>query len=346
VLTRVVLAAAVCATLVGSGWTGSRGSADAAGKPRAPGALRSLGATTTTLTVRWARSGGGVAGYRVYRGGGKVGTTNETSYTFLGLRCGVRYAIGVEAVDGAGDRSPRSALRASTSRCSATAWKRVFFDDFARGLDTSRWGTYRGQPGGDPGGWYEPSHVVVKNGVLNLQTYRDGRFGRRWVSGGLSSAPGLKQTYGKYEVRFRVDAGRGVGVALLLWPVADHWPPEIDFGEHGGETRTRKHMTATLHYGSGNKQVQRTLRADFTHWQTLGVEWTPGRLVYTIGGRPWATVSNPNVPREAMEMDLQAPAGTCGDVWAPCPDATTPAHVAMQVDSVVAYAYRPSRSRR
>jgi hypothetical protein len=35
-----------------------------------------------------------------------------------------------------------------------------------------------------------------------------------------------------------------------------------------------------------------------------------------------------------MELDLQAQAGTCGDRYAPCPDATTPARVDLQVDWV------------
>jgi hypothetical protein len=38
---------------------------------------------------------------------------------------------------------------------------------------------------------------------------------------------------------------------------------------------------------------------------------------------------------------MQAQAGTCGDRYAPCPDASTPGHVTLQVDRVVAYAYRP-----
>ena len=38
-----------------------------------------------------------------------------------------------------------------------------------------------------------------------------------------------------------------------------------------------------------------------------------------------------------MELDLQTQAGTCGDAWNPCADATTPASVTMQVDWVVAY---------
>jgi beta-glucanase (GH16 family) len=233
-------------------------------------------------------------------------------------------------------RVPRAAAHGSA------VWRLVFFDDFSAGLRSSSWGRYSGQPGGDPGGWWAPSHVVVNRGALTLETYRDPRFGRRWVSGGVSSARALRQTYGKYEVRLRMDPGRGVAVVALLWPSRGGWPPEIDFAENGGETNDRRHITATLHYGADNSQIQRTLWADFTRWHVLGVQWTPARLAYTIDGRVWAVVSNREVPAGPMELDLQTQTGTCNDPSAPCPDATTPARVDAQVDWVAAYAYRPS----
>ena len=40
-----------------------------------------------------------------------------------------------------------------------------------------------------------------------------------------------------------------------------------------------------------------------------------------------------------MELAIQSQAGTCGDVWTPCPDATTPPLVELQVDYVRAYSY-------
>lgn len=219
-------------------------------------------------------------------------------------------------------------------------WRQVLADDFAR-LDTTRWGLYSGQPGGDPGGWWAPSHVVVRDGRLHLSTYRDPAFDNRWVSGGLSSARALKQAYGKYDVRFRVDRGKGVAAVALLWPADERWPPEIDFAENSGSTADRSTMTATLHHSADNQRVFRRAKADFTRWHTMGVEWTPGKLVYTLDGRRWATVRSAKVPRTPMVLDLQAQAGTCGVQHAPCPDATTPSRVDFEVAWVVAYAYRP-----
>jgi hypothetical protein len=215
-------------------------------------------------------------------------------------------------------------------------WNMVFSDDFTgTALKASAWGSYSGQPGGDPGGWWDPSHVVVHNGMLDLQTYRDPALGNRWVSGGVSSAPALTQLYGKYLVRFRIDKGVGVSGVLLLWPSNGGWPPEIDFGEDGGGDRSQS--TATLHYGASNSQIQQSVTADFSQWHTMGVEWTAGQLTFTLDGAVWGTMNSAHVPSIPMELDLQAQAGTCGDAWVPCPDATTAAHVNMQIDWVAAY---------
>jgi Glycosyl hydrolases family 16 len=217
-------------------------------------------------------------------------------------------------------------------------WRQVFADDFdGTTLNLSRWRTYSGHPGGDPGGWWAPSHVTVANGSLILSGYRDPAHGDGWTTGGVSSSPGLVQTYGKYLVRFRFDSGVGIAHAILLWPADNSWPPEIDFSEDNGANRRTDY--ATLHYGATNAQLQHSLSVDLTKWHTLGVEWTPGQLVYTIDGRDWATVTSPDVPSIPMVLDIQTQAWACGtNTWEQCPNATTPSHVNLYVDWVVAYA--------
>ena len=223
---------------------------------------------------------------------------------------------------------------------SSKRWERVFVDHFDRAKVGPRWSRYHGQPGGNPGGWWEPTHAVVRRGALELQAYRDPRYGNRWVSAGVTNSAVLKQKYGKYLVRFRMEGGHGVAGAVLLWPVADHWPPEIDFAEHGGRGQRRDSMAATLHYGAADHRIRREVKADFRRWHTMGVEWTPRRLVYLIDGRRWGTVRSRHVPSEPMELAIQTEAGTCGDRWRPCPDASTPERVTMYVDWVAAYRYR------
>jgi beta-glucanase (GH16 family) len=218
-----------------------------------------------------------------------------------------------------------------------TGWRMAFSDDFnGSQLNPNKWNAYEGPAGGDPDTLWDPSHVVVKGGMLQLQNYRDPNDNNKWVSGGVSSDVGLHQTFGKYLVRFRMDAGNGITGILLLWPENNQWPPEIDFAENGGGDRSS--MTSNLYYGSNNQAIQHSVQADFTQWHTIGVEWTPGSLKYTLDGQVWATVQSPYVPTVPMSLDLQTQAGSCSSSTNPCPDNTTPKQVTMDVDWVVAYA--------
>src|SRR5438309_6868887 len=122
-----------------------------------------------------------------------------------------------------------------------------------------------------------------------------------------------------------MDSGNSIAGITLPRPSNGYQPAGIAVAEYCAVNRSN--TLATLHYGSANNQVQRSVAADFSQWHTIGVEWTPGQLVYTLDGEAWATVVDANVPALPMEMDLQTQAGTCGDQWNPCADATTPAHV-------------------
>jgi beta-glucanase (GH16 family) len=216
-------------------------------------------------------------------------------------------------------------------------WREVFSDDFdGRSLDTHKWRLYWGQPGGDPAGWFDPSHVGVSDGMLVISAYRDPRDGNRWTSGGVSSSPGLVQTYGKYLVRFRLDPGVGIAHGLLLVPADHSWPPEIDFSEDNGTKRLS--TLATLHYGSADKTISKGVVVNLTRWHTLGVEWTPASLRYTLDGRVWLVMRSSSVPAVPMVMDLQTQAWPCVGTWEHCPDSNTPRVVRMYVDWVVAYA--------
>lgn len=222
-------------------------------------------------------------------------------------------------------------------------WRAAFSDDFKGSSLDRQWTAYRGQPGGDPGGFFDPTHVTVSGGELVISAYKDpadlvwDAGPSTYVSGGISSSPSFAQTYGKYLVRLRMDAGQGVASAVLLWPQTNTWPPEIDFSEDNGATRQVDY--ATLHYGANNTQVQRRISVDLTQWHTLGVQWTKGELVYTVDGRSWATIRNVNVPAIPMVLDIQTQGWACGtSTWEQCPNAGTPRRVNLDVDWVVAYA--------
>lgn len=209
-------------------------------------------------------------------------------------------------------------------------WVKVWGDDFVRRTVTRAWDKYSGSPGGYSNGRWSPSHVQSHNGMLILAGYRENGV---FVTGGASATRASTLRYGKYLVRMRADKGVGVGYVALLWP-SSGWPPEVDFAEDGGHDRST--TSGTAHFGSANQQVQRILRRDFSKWHTVGVEWTPTSLKYTIDGKVWATMRGAAVPHQPMHLAIQSAALRCTS-WSACVSSATPSHVNIYVDWVVVY---------
>jgi hypothetical protein len=219
-------------------------------------------------------------------------------------------------------------------------WKLSFSDDFTGNTLGAGWGKYNGPIPSMPGGVWNPSHVTVGGGELRLL---GSKVNGQWTTGGVMNYVQARSTYGKYLVRFRMPKANGVKYAVLLWPASGRWPMdgEIDFAEDGGGQRASS--SATVHWGASvasKVQVQRTVRTDFSNWHTVGVEWAPGKLVYTLdGGGEWGRVSNANIPSGPMNLAIQTEAGSC-NLWMTCVDATTPSEVDLEVDWVAVYTHQ------
>ena len=207
---------------------------------------------------------------------------------------------------------------------------RSYCTDFVGTWLPRGWTKFQGVPSGDPSGMFDPSHVVVSDGLLSLNTARDASNSGQWATGGVCQC-GVARTYGTYLVRSRV-TGAGDDEVQMLWPVAHVWPPEIDFNETGQRT------TATawyVHYQSSGHQLARTLRINLMRWHTWGVRWTPRLLTFTVDGRVWGTVRTASViPHEQMTLDLSQQTW-CG-IAPECPSRP----VSMQVDWVAEFTPR------
>lgn len=197
-------------------------------------------------------------------------------------------------------------------------------------VNRQRWGVYDGGNGGDR----VAEHAIVRNGQLTLRTTKVNGV---WKGAGISAGRSNHQRYGKYEMRVRFDRGYGVRVAGLLWPSNGVWPPEVDFYEIPASNADRTVNTLTTHYGTAadRKMHHEKYSADFTAWQTVGLEWTPGKLVYTLNGRQMATMTQ-NVPSESMWFGVQTRPGSWSGI---VPNASTPAVVDLDVDWIKIYRY-------
>jgi Fibronectin type III domain len=89
--------------------------------PSAPGPLTLSSATETSITFGWGPSSDdtGVKQYEVLVDSESAPrlSTGATTATLTGLVCGTTYAIAVQAVDGAGNRSTRTGGQVSTAPC-------------------------------------------------------------------------------------------------------------------------------------------------------------------------------------------------------------------------------------
>jgi hypothetical protein len=218
-------------------------------------------------------------------------------------------------------------------------WGAPIVEDFDGPLDRHDWLVYE-SPGRTPP--RSRTAASVSNSMLHLVGGVDPRVGKD-VGAGVMSTKQLK--YGRWEVRFRVQAGAGYSAEVLLWPLENaDWPRvgEIDFAEVNDPAR--QSVLHYLHHGVDDDKIGTSTRADFTKFRTVAVDWLPDRVVYYVDGRETFRVTNATfgsgLPTESlMHLALQLDQG-CDD-FIPCRNAATPEKVVMDIDWVKIYPYRP-----
>jgi len=85
--------------------------------PSVPVGLSASVVSMTQINLTWTASSDavGVAGYKIYRDGTEVGSTESTSYSDVGLSASSSYAYSLSAYDAAGNHSSQSALVTATT---------------------------------------------------------------------------------------------------------------------------------------------------------------------------------------------------------------------------------------
>lgn len=174
--------------------------------------------------------------------------------------------------------------------------------------------------------------TTVSGGLLHLT---GGIYNGRDLSGGIAST--LEQRYGRWEVRLRADRGVGYSAVALLWPEHMGVPEyaEIDFAEMIDPTRRTAGIF--IHHGPNDDQAQNQLKADFTKWHVVAVDWLPDHMTFWLDGKAVWTYRGPLIPRlDRMGLALQNDQ-VCDRGPGFCRDASTPKWVHMDVDWVRIY---------
>ena len=234
------------------------------------------------------------------------------------------------------------------------------FDDEFDGakLDLSRWTPH------DPWGHvrdrqlqaYSPDAVSVSGGQLHIVARRteageaaawyDGR-NREYISGIVSTFGLFSQTYGRFEIRFRAPAGRGLRPGFLLLPVPMGTLPQIHVFEATSETTSaakfeKAGVTSWKSFFAnrwGTEQTERSFGDSFTvpdlsnGFHTVAVEWEPDRIVWFVDGKK-TFESVDGIPRQPMYLLIDLAAG---GRLARSPDVSTVLPACFDIDYVRVY---------
>ncbi len=183
---------------------------------------------------------------------------------------------------------------------------------------------------------------TVKEGVLTIAADRAPEAARPsiwnygYVSGLLTTRDWFAQTYGCFEMRARLPAGRGLWPAFWLLNADGVWPPELDILEQLG--RDPSTVYATAHSNAGGQRTsdgKGVPVGDTTQaFHVYAAYWTPSQIAWYFDGRrifQTATPADMNRPMYLL-VNLAVGGGWPGD-----PDASTPLPARMEVDYVRAY---------
>ena len=134
------------------------------------------------------------------------------------------------------------------------------------------------------------------------------------------------QTYGRFEARIKLPAGRGLWPAFWMIPAANAQNPatpgEIDVVE---VNNTQPYLvTGYVHDANVfNKRTEKVVDLPASsQFHTFGVDWTPSGITWTLDGQPYGHIAAyPNWPFDQpfiMLLDLAV-----GGSWPGPPNAST-----------------------
>jgi beta-glucanase (GH16 family) len=232
---------------------------------------------------------------------------------------------------------------------SKNSWEMVWSDEFSGDkLDTGKWNVLtREHSKHDELQYYVPDEVYVENGLLRLRS-RIRKFGSmEYTSGRLDTKDKFAPVYGRFEIRARLPAGKGLWPAHWLYPqnrdwqmetlmseeVANGrenlipeerpWYSEIDIMEFLGHEPDM--LYGTLHYctyDGKRRSSSGKWRSPFNYsddFHIYALEWEPDSIRWYIDGQLYH-VTTEGIPHTPHYIILNT---AIGGSWPGNPDSTT-----------------------
>jgi beta-glucanase (GH16 family) len=246
----------------------------------------------------------------------------------------------------------------------ARAWKLVWSDEFTGArLDAKKWNVLvREQSKHGELQYYVPDEVYLEHGVLRMRTRVRSYGPMKYTSGRLDTRGKFAPVYGRFEIRAKLPAGKGLWPAHWLYPQNRDWQmeytmedavakgkerlipeerpwySEIDIMEFLGHEPST--VYGTLHYCSYDGQrrsTSGTYRADedvTKDFHLYGLEWEPDSIRWFIDGHRIHGTSS-GIPHTPHYLILNT---AVGGSWPGNPDSTTVFPQFHDVDYVRVYA--------
>ncbi len=147
-------------------------------------------------------------------------------------------------------------------------------------------------------------------------------WGRKYVSGVITSKFSFSQLYGVFEIRARLPKGRGFWPAFWLLPTDGSWPPELDvfevLGHDTAKLNNAAHSKATGQHTSAGAEIPGPDLSEAFHLYTA--EWRKDEIRWYLDG---VEVSRTKTPADMQKpMYLLANLGVGGG-WPGEPDSST-----------------------
>jgi beta-glucanase (GH16 family) len=157
-----------------------------------------------------------------------------------------------------------------------------------------------------------------------------------YISGFLTTFGTFAQTYGRFEIRFRIPAGRGLEPVFRLLPITGGDIPAIDVMNAAGDEPSK----ALFSNHWGDARADRDYTGSYTvddlsiGFHTITVTWDEEKIIWTVDGFERFS-SFDGVPHQPMYLAVSLGVGTekSGD-----PDATTKFPASLDIDYIRVFA--------
>lgn len=214
-------------------------------------------------------------------------------------------------------------------------WDIVFADEFNAPLSADKWtrcywwdANGCTNLGNEELQWYMPDNVQVSDGNLILRAKRQpvpGHEGRifDYTSGMVTSGRNYQErasrsdrfatTYGYFEIRAKVPAGRGLWSAFWLLPSTHNSKPEIDIMEVLGHATDTLEMHAHYRDDEGvsqNPGSEAEVEDMSKQFHVFGVDWQPDSITWYFDGQEkWRYTVKEHISQEPMYILLNLAVG-------------------------------------